>query len=183
MRGPNATLELTCVGRSRSLEGWPRGPALRSAPPPLARQRLRHATRPRPGAQAPPPSPPKFGPNPRKPSRPAHSDLSWFPVRLQVQHQRLPPRLALLLSTAGMSAPNNGGGVLQPPPITNPGTSLPDVLDPEAEELYSSRALLIVSVEWNGCCDASSDADEVVVGCLGVAAAGAVILGELLLEG
>ena len=44
-----------------------------------------------------------------------------------------------------MSAPNHGGTVLQPPPITSPGGTLEDVLDPEAEELYSSRALLIVS--------------------------------------
>jgi hypothetical protein len=36
----------------------------------------------------------------------------------------------------------NGGGIIPPPPTTpTPG----DVLDPEVEELWSSRALLLVS--------------------------------------
>ena len=35
----------------------------------------------------------------------------------------------------------NGGGIVSPAPVPTPG----DVLDPEVEELWSSRALLLVS--------------------------------------
>jgi len=75
--------------------------------------------------------------------------------------------------------------VLQPAPITNPGGSLEDVLDPEAEELYSSRALLIVSRAEQGI-GIVLDGPVLMSGVcwwIGFAAAGVVVLGELLPQG
>jgi ferredoxin len=59
-------------------------------------------------------------------------------LSLRLCHTQLTARTN---ASPGMNNPN-GGGIIPPPPTTpTPG----DVLDPEVEELWSSRALLLVS--------------------------------------